>query len=153
MTTRRCFLNILSLLLLDFSLAGSLPLQKVTGVFTPALGHKGAIVGEALCAIESLSWFVYLRTLNLESMVGRWPDLENERMWHFQQTDHSWNYSLRTHCLWQNEPWSGQGPKKEKTTKMQVCWLTVTILNPLDSKCMLCILKLLLHRKKHIPNR
>lgn len=67
----RCFLKMFSLLLLDLSLAGSLPLQKVTGIFSSALGPKGATKGETLCAIVSLSWFVYPKTLNLGSLVVR----------------------------------------------------------------------------------
>lgn len=47
-------------------------------LFSPALGPKGAAEGKTLCAIDSLSWFVYLKTLNLESVVGRWSDLETE---------------------------------------------------------------------------
>lgn len=88
-----------SLLLLDLSLAGTLSPQKVTGVFSPALGPKGAIEGKILCAVDSLWWFVYLKTLNLDFLVGRLPDLETESVCNFQQTDHSWNYGLRTYCL------------------------------------------------------
>jgi len=87
------------LLHLDLSLAGTLPPWKVTGVFSPALGCKGAVKGKMFCAIDSLSWFVYLKTLNLESVLGRWPDLETEGVCHLQQTDRNWNYGLKTYCL------------------------------------------------------
>lgn len=60
-----------SLVLLDFSLAGTFPLQKVNDTFSSALGPKEAIKGETLGAIVSLSWFVYLKTLNLGSLVVR----------------------------------------------------------------------------------
>lgn len=108
----RCFLKMFSLLLLDLSLAGTLPPQKVTGVFSLALGPKGATEGKILCGVDSLWWFIYLETLNLDFLVGRLPDLETEGVCNFQQTDHSWIYGLRTYYLWQNRPWSRQGPKK-----------------------------------------
>lgn len=60
-----------SLLRLDFSVAGTFPLQKMTEIFSSALGPKEAMKGETLCAIVSLSWFIYLKTLSLGSLVVR----------------------------------------------------------------------------------